>query len=79
MFTLAEFRAIMSTMIPTISRVTSLAMFTLAEFRAKMLAIMPAITQLTYFPWPNEMNRNDPIYVVPPKVAKASKEGNIVS
>jgi hypothetical protein len=74
MITLAEFRAIMSAMIPTILWVTSKAMFTLAEFRAITPAIMPAILQLTYFPRPNEINRNDPICVTSPKVAKARTE-----
>jgi hypothetical protein len=71
MIILAEFRAIMSVMIPTISWVTSKAMFTLAEFTAITPAIMPAISRLTYFPWPNEINRNDPICVTSLKVAKA--------
>ncbi len=47
-------------------------MFTLAEFRAITPVIMPTILQLPYLPWPNEINRNDPICVVSPKVAKAS-------
>ncbi len=32
---------------------------------------------LPYLPWPNERNRNDPICVVPPKVAKASTVSHV--
>jgi len=39
----------------------------LAEFRV----ITPAISRLTYLPWPNVINRNDPICVASPNVAKA--------
>ena len=46
-------------------------MVTLAEFRGIMPVIMPAISRITYLPWPNEINRNDPICVASPKVAKA--------
>ena len=50
-------------------------MFTLAKFSAIMPVILQVISPLPYFPWHLgrcDVNRNDPICVALPKVAKAS-------
>jgi hypothetical protein len=51
--------------------------FTMAKFVCKNISDITMQYCLPYLPWPSERNRNDPICVAPPKVAKAGKEGNM--
>ncbi len=48
--------------------------FTLAKFVGENISNIVKRYRFPYLPWPSEWNRIDPICVVPPKVAKASKE-----
>jgi hypothetical protein len=72
---------LLQTLVIYYTSIASNGSLTLAKFISETASESDTRQSLLYLPWPpwatRQKNRNDPICGAPPKVAKASKEGDV--